>query len=151
MFGALLWVLGCGHFSAQRTITINRPMDEVKAISVDGEMRQGARIHHKLGAGPFGAPVKADMDVVIYQPSTAVAFQVVTGPLRPRIAFAFAPYGDSTTVTFSIDAELSGVKRRSWVAWHKGALLGAWHKRAWTTPPRRSTRRVPATGSTACR
>ena len=116
--------------SAQRTITINKPMDEVfafftdvrndpkwrgrdevKAISVDGEMRQGARIHQKLGAGPFGAPVKADMDTVLYQPSTAVAFQVVTGPLRPRIAFAFAPDGDSTTVTFSIAAELSGVKK----------------------------------------
>jgi uncharacterized protein YndB with AHSA1/START domain len=115
---------------AERTITINRSMaevfafftdvkndpkwrgdHEVKAISIDGEMRQGARIHQKLGAGPFGAPLKADMDVVVYRPSTAVEFQVVTGPLRPRVAFAFVPDGDSTTVTFSIDAELRGVKK----------------------------------------
>lgn len=116
--------------TTQRTITIRRPIDEVfdffadvtndpewrgrdhvKEISLDGEMHQGARVHQKLAAGPFGAPVKADMDVVVYQPSTALGFQVTTGPLKPRVDFAFAPDGEGTAVTFSISAHLTGVKK----------------------------------------
>jgi len=117
--------------STQRTITINRPADEVfaffadvandpkwrgrdhvKEISVNGEMGQGARVHQKLAAGPFGAPVKADMDVVVYKPPTALAFQVTTGPLMPRVDFTFVPDGQGTAVTFSIDAPLTGLKKR---------------------------------------
>jgi uncharacterized protein YndB with AHSA1/START domain len=116
--------------SAQRTITINRPSDKVfaffadvgndpkwrgrdhvKAISVDGHMRQGARVHQKLAAGPFGAPVRADMDVVVYEPSTALGFQVTTGPLQPRVDFTFVPDSEGTAVTFSISAPLSGLKK----------------------------------------
>jgi uncharacterized membrane protein len=117
-----------GMPSSQRTITISRPIDEVfaffadvtndpkwrgsavKEISVHGDMREGAHIHQKIAAGPFGAPVKADMDVVVYQPPTALGFQVTTGPLRPRVDFTLAPVGAATEVTFSIDAPLSGVK-----------------------------------------
>ncbi len=116
--------------SAQRTITIRRPTEEVfaffadvandpkwrgrdhvKEISIDGEMGPGARVHQKLAAGPFGAPVKADMDVVVYQPSTALAFQVTTGPLKPRVDFTFVPDSQGTAVTFSISAPLTGLKK----------------------------------------
>jgi carbon monoxide dehydrogenase subunit G len=115
--------------SSERAITINRPIEEVfaffadvtndpkwrgpvvKAISVEGEMRQGAHVRQKLGAGPFGAPVKADMDVVVYEPSTAIGFQVTTGLLRPRIEFTFAPVTEGTAVAFSIDAPLAGLKK----------------------------------------
>lgn len=113
----------------QRTITINRPIDEVfaffadvsndpkwrghgvKEISLEGEMRQGAHVHQKIAAGPFGAAVKADMDVVVYQPTTALGFQVTTGPLRPRVDFSFAPADTGTTVNFSIAASLTGIKK----------------------------------------
>jgi uncharacterized protein YndB with AHSA1/START domain len=115
--------------SSRRKIVINRPVDEVfayfaevtndphwrgdgvKEIAVDGAMRQGARVHQKLGAGPFGTAVKADMDVAVFQPPTALAFQVVTGPLRPRVDFGFAPVDEGTEVSFSIDAPLSGLKK----------------------------------------
>jgi uncharacterized protein YndB with AHSA1/START domain len=89
--------------TVQRTVTINRPIAEVfaffadvgndpkwrghgvKEISLEGEMRQGAHVHQKIAAGPFGAAVKADMDVVAYQPDRALGFQVTTGPLAsPR-------------------------------------------------------------------
>jgi uncharacterized protein YndB with AHSA1/START domain len=113
----------------QSTITINRPIDEVfaffadvsndprwrghgvKEISLEGEMRQGAHVHQKLAAGPFGAVVRADMDVVVYQPTTALGFQVTSGPLRPRVDFTFAPSATGTTVSFSIAAPLTGVKK----------------------------------------
>jgi uncharacterized protein YndB with AHSA1/START domain len=115
--------------SVQRTITISRPIDEVfaffadvsndpkwrgqgvKEISLEGQMRQGAHVHQKIAAGPFGAAVKADMDVVVYQPTTALGFQVTTGPLRPRVDFTFAPADTGTTVNFSITAPLTGFKK----------------------------------------
>jgi uncharacterized protein YndB with AHSA1/START domain len=113
----------------QRTITIDRPIEEVfaffadvsndpewrghgvKEISLEGEMRQGAHVHQKIAAGPFGAAVKADMDVVVYQPATALGFQVTTGPLRPRVDFTFAPADNGTTVNCSIAAPLTGIKK----------------------------------------
>jgi uncharacterized protein YndB with AHSA1/START domain len=113
----------------QSTVTVSRPMEEVfaffadvrndpkwrghgvKEISLEGEMREGAHVHQKIAAGPFGAAVKADMDVVVYQPSTALGFQVTTGPLRPRIDFTFAPSDTGTTVNFSISAPLTGIKK----------------------------------------
>jgi uncharacterized protein YndB with AHSA1/START domain len=115
--------------SIHRTIVINRPVedvfayfadvtndpqwrgDSVKEIAVDGEMRQGAHVRQKLAAGPFGAAVKADMDVVVYEPPTALCFQVTTGPLRPRVEFRFAPAGTGTEVAFSIEAPLAGLKK----------------------------------------
>jgi uncharacterized protein YndB with AHSA1/START domain len=115
--------------SIQRTVVINRPVDQVfgyfadvandpqwrgdgvKKIAIDGAMGKGARVHQKLAAGPFGAAVQADMDVVVFEPPTALAFQVTTGPLRPRVEFRFAPVGTGTEVSFSIDAPLSGLKK----------------------------------------
>lgn len=115
--------------SVQRTIVINRPVDEVfayfanvandpqwrgetvKEIAVSGAMRQGAHIHQKLAAGPLGFAVRADMDVVVYDPPRALAFQVTTGPLRPRVEFSFAGTTTGTEVAFSIDAPLTGFKK----------------------------------------
>jgi len=115
--------------SIRRTIVINRPVDVVfayfadvandpqwrgegvKEIAVRGPMGQGAHVHQKLAAGPFGAAVKADMDVVVYEPPTALAFQVTTGPLRPRVEFTFAPAAAGTEVAFSIEAPLTGLKK----------------------------------------
>ncbi|HET7071585.1 MAG TPA: hypothetical protein VFI40_12220, partial [Nocardioides sp.] len=68
-------------------------------------------VHQKIAAGPFGAAVKADMDVVVYQPTTALGFQVTTGPLRPRVDFSFVPADTGTTVSFSITAPLTGIKK----------------------------------------
>jgi len=113
----------------KRTILINRPVHEVfayfadvtndpqwrgdvvKEIAVSGTMDQGARVHQRLAAGPFGAAVRADMDVVAYDPPTTLAFQVTTGPLKPRVEFRFSRAATGTEVTFSIDAPLAGVKK----------------------------------------
>lgn len=114
--------------SIHRTIVINRPVDEVfayfsdvtndpewrshvKEISAHGPLSKGAHVHQKLAAGPFGAAVKADMDVVAYDAPKALAFQVTTGPLKPRIEFSFVPINGGTEVSFSIDAPLTGFKK----------------------------------------
>jgi uncharacterized protein YndB with AHSA1/START domain len=115
--------------NVQRTIVINRPIRDVfdyfadvandpqwrgsgvNEIAVEGAMGQGARVHQKLAAGPFGSVVKADMDVVAFEQPTALAFQVIAGPVKPRVEFAFAPADAGTQVSFSIAASLSGLKK----------------------------------------
>jgi hypothetical protein len=39
--------------------------DAMKEISLEGQMRQGAHVLQRIAAGPFGAAVEADMDVVL--------------------------------------------------------------------------------------
>jgi uncharacterized protein YndB with AHSA1/START domain len=114
--------------SIHRTLVINRTVEDVfgyfadvandpqwrgdglKEISVEGTMGQGARVHQTL-TGPFGVAVRADMDVVVFDPPNALKFQVVTGPLKARMEFTFAPVGTGTEVSFSIEAPLSSTEQ----------------------------------------
>lgn len=110
-----------------RTLVIDRPVDEVfaffadpandikwrphvKEISARGAMGVGAQIHQVI-AGPGGRGIPADIEVTVYEPATRYAFRVIAGPARPVGEFRFAPEGDGTAVTFSLRAELSGVKK----------------------------------------
>jgi len=113
--------------SARRTIRIDRPPDQVfaffadpandrtwrphvKEISVDGPIAVGSHVHQVV-TGPGGRGIAADLDVTAYDPPTRYAFQVVAGPARPAGEFRFDPAGDATDVTFSLSAELGGLKR----------------------------------------
>src|SRR6476646_7872052 len=106
--------------SASRTITINRPSDEVfrffstpdndsrwrphvKEIEAAGEPAVGSRIHQVI-AGPGGRGIPADIEVTAYEPSTRYAFKVTAGPARPVGEFQFAPNGPATDLTFTLDA-----------------------------------------------
>jgi len=117
--------------SAQRTITIDRPPDQVfaffsdpandqkwrphvKEIAADGAPSVGRRIHQVV-EGPMGRSIAADIEVTAYEPPSRYAFQVVAGPARPRGEFRFAPSGGGTEATFSLAADLGGLK---------GLLLG---------------------------
>jgi hypothetical protein len=83
-------------------------------------------VHQKLAAGPFGTAVKADMDVVVFEPPKALAFQVITGPLKPRVKFRFAPVGAGTEVSFCIEAPLSGLKK---------SVMGRMAEKTWQARP----------------
>lgn len=113
--------------NAQRTVVINRPAEEVfaffanpandprwrphvKEISAEGVPTVGAKIHQVI-EGPGGRGIPADIEVTGYEPARLYAFQVVAGPARPSGQFRFAPSGDGTEVTFSLNAELSGLKK----------------------------------------
>jgi uncharacterized protein YndB with AHSA1/START domain len=113
--------------SAQRSITINRSADQVfafftdpsnelkwrtrvKEISAEGPVAVGTRIHQVV-QGPAGRGIPADIEVTAYEPATHYAFRVVAGPVRPMGEFHFAADGDTTTVSLSLSAELSGVKK----------------------------------------
>ena len=113
--------------SATRTITIDRPPDQVfaffadpandrswrphvKEISANGPQGRGARIHQVVD-GPGGRGIAADIEVTDYDPPSRYAFQVVAGPARPRGEFRLAPAGSGTSVTFSLSADLGGWKK----------------------------------------
>ena len=117
--------------SAQRTIVIDRPPDQVfaffadpandrawrpyvKEISAEGSAGVGATIHQVV-EGPGGRGIPADIEVTGYDPPSRYAFRVTAGPARPIGEFRFAPSGAGTSLTFSLKADLGGLK---------GLLLG---------------------------
>ena len=112
---------------AQRTIVIARPPAEVYAFFADGEndksWRPGVKLMHREGplavgtrytqriTGPGGRQVPADVEITALDPDTRVAFRGVAGPVRPEGDYTFAPAEGGTSVTFTLDAELTGVKK----------------------------------------
>jgi uncharacterized membrane protein len=112
---------------AQRVIAIDRPVDEVfafftdpnndprwrshvKEISASGPIRVGSSVHQVV-AGPGGRGIAADIVVTAYEPSVRYSFHGTAGPVRPIGEFGFASAGDGTQVTFSLSAELTGIKK----------------------------------------
>jgi carbon monoxide dehydrogenase subunit G len=113
--------------SAQRTIVIDRPADQVFAFFTDhtndrkwrpgvkeiapiNRAPVGTRIHQVV-KGPGGMSVGADIEVTANDPSSRYAFQVVSGPVRPRGEFQVTPSGNGTEVRFSLNAELGGITK----------------------------------------
>jgi uncharacterized protein YndB with AHSA1/START domain len=113
--------------AAQRTISINRPPEQVfsfftdpandlkwrshvKEASAPGPIAVGSSVHQVV-AGPGGRSIPADFEVTSYDPPSRYAFKVTAGPARPVGEFRFAPDGLGTQVSFSLNAELSGVKK----------------------------------------
>ena len=109
---------------ASRTVVINRPIEDVFAFfttpandaswrtqvrKISGSPRVGARIHQVV-KGPGGTDIPADMDVTAFEPPSRYAFRVVAGPVRPEGEFRFTPVGGSTEVTFTLSAEIKGLK-----------------------------------------
>jgi len=112
---------------AKRTIVIARPQAEVFAFFADGEndpqwrptvamikrngpLAIGTRYTQRV-AGPGGREITADVQVTEYEPDVRVAFRGVAGPLRPDGSYTFAPVDAGTSVTFSLRAELTGIKK----------------------------------------
>ena len=112
---------------AERTITISAPPDAVFAffttsandprwrpgvhdIHADGEPRVGAVIRQTI-AGPMGRGIRADIEITAYEPSVLYAFRAVEGPVRPVGSYAFAEVDGGTEVTFTLSAEVSGLKK----------------------------------------
>jgi uncharacterized protein YndB with AHSA1/START domain len=113
--------------SAQRTIVIDRPPNQVfsffadpandrtwrphvKEIAAEGPPGVGSRIHQVV-EGPGGRGIAADIEITAYEPPSRYAFTVVAGPARPKGDFRFAAAGEGTEVRFSLNAELGGLKK----------------------------------------
>lgn len=112
---------------AERTIAISAPPAEVfaffttpsndprwrtgvKEIHADGDPHVGGLIRQTI-AGPMGRGVAADIVVTAYEPLSRYAFRAVEGPVRPVGSYIFAPAKGGTEVTFTLSAEVAGLKK----------------------------------------
>ena len=82
----------------------------VKEIRRQGDLGVGTR-YHQLVNGPAGRAITADIEVTSYEPDGHVAFHGTAGPVRPNGDYTFRDTGNSTEVTFTLDAQLSGFKK----------------------------------------
>jgi uncharacterized protein YndB with AHSA1/START domain len=114
---------------AERTVTINRPPDQVfaffadpandrrwrqgvKEMTAEGAPGRGAHVRQVV-SGPGGRSIPADIEIDAYDPPTRYAFHAIAGPVRPSGEYRFAPAASGTAVTFSLNAEVGGWKK--WV------------------------------------
>lgn len=118
--------------SAERTVTINRPVEEVFPIVADGTKAPlwrpgvldvalvsagvglGARYSQGV-RGPGGRRVAADYEITEYQPNRLIRFKATAGPVRPEGSFELESLGGATVLTFRLAAQVGGLK---------GLLLG---------------------------
>lgn len=113
---------------AQRTVTINRPVEAVFAFVTDGERsrewRPGVldikRVSGDGGAGtkyeqnvsgPMGRRVAADYEITMSEPNRTLGFQTVTGPVRPHGRYDLEPADGGTRLSLALGAEMSGLKK----------------------------------------
>jgi len=112
---------------ANRTLTINRPVDQVFAFFADAEndpkwrpavkhikrtgpLAVGTRYEQQV-AGPGGRSIPADIEVTAFEPNSYVAFRVIAGPVRPQGEYRFTSSGGATEVTFTLAATLTEIKK----------------------------------------
>ena len=112
---------------AEHSVTIDRPAAEVFNYLADGEKctewrsgvieikrvsGDGADAQYKQSVrGPGGRAIPADYTITEFTPDSLIAFQTTAGPVRPRGRYALREAGGATTVTFTLDAELTGLKK----------------------------------------
>ena len=114
--------------SATNSVAIDRPAGDVFQFLADPaqndtkwrpsviEMRHltgegaGARYHQKL-KGPVGMSISADIEIDAFEPDRLIGFRTLTGPVRPAGRFEIAATGESSSLTFVLSAELTGVKK----------------------------------------
>lgn len=112
--------------SAQRLVSIGRPVGDVFAFVANGENAKQWRpgvldVAHVSGdgvgavyrqgvKGPGARRIAADYEVTGYEPNQRLAFRAIAGPVRPNGEYRFGPNGDQTTVTFSLEVTLTGWK-----------------------------------------
>jgi carbon monoxide dehydrogenase subunit G len=113
--------------SAANEIVIDRPPQDVFEFLADPEndpqWRSGVLDLERLSGsgvgaryaqgveGPRGRRIAADIEITELQPESAIAFQTVTGPVRPRGRYLLTPAEGGTRVRFELEAKLGGLKR----------------------------------------
>ena len=113
--------------SAERTVTINRPVDEVFRFLADGTKAklwrsgvldvdlvsgEGLGARYSQGVrGPGGRRIPADYEITEFEPNAKIGFRATAGPVRPEGSFTFEGMGTGTILTFALQAELTGWKR----------------------------------------
>ena len=113
---------------AERTIVVNRPIQDVFEYLSDGtnnmQWRSGVvqieRTSAAAGAGatyrqvlkgPGGRSIDGDYVITDYSPPRQLGFQVTAGPARPVGRFELTDADGGTEVTFTLDLQPKGFMR----------------------------------------
>lgn len=112
---------------ATYSLVIQRPVDAVFAFVADGEScpqwRPGVVDVHRVAGdgvgtryaqgvkGPMGRRISADYEITVFEPNQRLEFQTVTGPARPHGRYDFEAVDGGTRLTFSLDAQLTGLRK----------------------------------------
>jgi uncharacterized membrane protein len=113
--------------SAQHSVSICRPVEQVFAFVADGENATSWRpgvldVSHQSGEGvgaiyrqgvkgPGGRRIASDYEITACVPNRRIAFRAIAGPPRPTGEYRFGTQGDATTVDFALHATVTGWKR----------------------------------------
>ena len=113
--------------SAHHEVTIARPIGEVFAFVADGlngpRWRPGVRdlslvsgagvgaVYKQGVRGPGGRRIDADYRITEYKPNDRLSFVAIAGPVRPSGTYLFEEVPGGTRVSFSLQADLDGIKR----------------------------------------
>jgi carbon monoxide dehydrogenase subunit G len=113
--------------SATYSVTISRPAGDVFAFVADGEKcplwrpgvldikrvsGEGVGTKYSQGVkGPMGRRIAADYEVTLFEPDRRLEFQTLTGPARPHGRYDLEPVEGGTRLSFSLDAQLTGLSR----------------------------------------
>jgi uncharacterized protein YndB with AHSA1/START domain len=104
--------------TAEHTVTVARPVEEVFAFLADGEndprwrggvldvahvSGEGVGARYRQGVrGPMGRRVAADYEVTEFEPPRLRAFRATAGPVRPEGRYELEPTAEGTRVRFSL-------------------------------------------------
>ncbi|MFI5225043.1 MAG: SRPBCC family protein [Candidatus Limnocylindrales bacterium] len=113
--------------SASNTTTIARPPADVFAFVADGlnapKWRPGVidisltsgsglgAVYRQGVKGPGGRRIDADYEVTGFEPDRSLSFRAIAGPVRPTGDYRLEAVSQGTRITFSLEAELSGIKK----------------------------------------
>ena len=59
----------------------------------------------------MGRRITADYEVTVFEPDRRLEFQTLTGPARPHGRYHLEPADGGTRLTFSLDAQVTGLSR----------------------------------------
>jgi uncharacterized protein YndB with AHSA1/START domain len=115
--------------TAEHTVTIDAPIDQVFAYLADGtnnpHWRPGVQLiertspadgpsatYRQVLSGPAGRKIDGDYQITTYDHPHLLEFAVTAGPLRPTGRFELSqPDNARTTVRFSLSATPTGLMR----------------------------------------
>jgi uncharacterized membrane protein len=113
--------------AARHQVTIQRPVGDVFAFIADGlngprwrsgitdialVSGSGVGATYKQGVkGPGGRRIDADYRVTGLETNRRLAFETIAGPVRPSGEYVLEEAPDGTRLTFSLQAELGGIKK----------------------------------------
>ena len=81
-------------------------------LDVEHESGEGIGARYRQGVrGPAGRRIPADYEITRFEPGRFIGFRATAGPVRPVGSFAFAEDDGATSVTFALQADVTGLKR----------------------------------------